>query len=79
MQENPASPFLSSSYILHVRLLLLRRCINTGGFLEELLSKYGYVAIFVLTFFEGESVLIAAGFLAFSGYLDAIAVRVTFQ
>jgi membrane protein DedA with SNARE-associated domain len=47
---------------------------NTGGFLEELLSKYGYIAIFVLTFFEGESVLIAAGFLAFNGYLDAIAV-----
>jgi membrane protein DedA with SNARE-associated domain len=53
---------------------ILCRRINTGGFLEELLSKYGYVAIFVLTFFEGESVLIAAGFLAFSGYLDAVTV-----
>jgi membrane protein DedA with SNARE-associated domain len=63
-----------SSSILHVRLLFLCRCINAGGFLEELLSKYGYIAIFILTFFEGESVLIAAGFLAFSGYLDAVAV-----
>ena len=45
-----------------------------GGFLEELISRYGYVAIFILTFFEGESVLIAAGFLAFHGYLDAIIV-----
>lgn len=38
--------------------------------MQEYLSQYGYIAIFVLTFFEGESVLIAAGFLAFSGYLD---------
>jgi membrane protein DedA with SNARE-associated domain len=45
-----------------------------GGYLEELISKYGYAAIFVLTFFEGESVLIAAGFLAYSGYLDALNV-----
>jgi membrane protein DedA with SNARE-associated domain len=47
---------------------------NAGGFLEELISQYGYIAIFILTFFEGESVLIAAGFLAFSGYLNAIAI-----
>ncbi len=45
-----------------------------GDFLEELIPKYGYIAIFILTFFEGESVLIAAGFLAFSGYLNAIGV-----
>ncbi len=38
--------------------------------MQEYLSQYGYIAIFILTFFEGESVLIAAGFLAFSGYLD---------
>jgi len=38
--------------------------------LQEFISQYGYIAIFILTFFEGESVLIAAGFLAFSGYLD---------
>jgi membrane protein DedA with SNARE-associated domain len=50
-------------------------CMRTeGGYLEELISRYGYAAIFVLTFFEGESVLIAAGFLAYSGYLDAINV-----
>jgi len=39
--------------------------------LEEFISRYGYIAIFILTFFEGESVLFAAGFLAFHGYLDA--------
>jgi membrane protein DedA with SNARE-associated domain len=38
--------------------------------LEEFISRYGYAAIFVFTFFEGESVLIAAGFLAYRGYLD---------
>lgn len=43
-------------------------------FLEDFVSQYGYLAIFVLTFFEGESVLIAAGFLAYSGRLDANAV-----
>jgi membrane protein DedA with SNARE-associated domain len=37
---------------------------------QEFITQYGYIAIFILTFFEGESVLIAAGFLAFSGYLD---------
>lgn len=42
--------------------------------LEEFVSRYGYFAIFILTFFEGESVLIAAGFLAFHGYLSTLAV-----
>ncbi|MEW6418538.1 MAG: DedA family protein [Nitrospirota bacterium] len=42
--------------------------------MEEFISRYGYIAIFILTFFEGESVLIAAGFLAHSGYLDTNAV-----
>lgn len=45
-----------------------------GGFLEELISRYGYIAIFILTFVEGESVLIAAGFLAYNGYLNPHAV-----
>jgi len=47
---------------------------NRGGFLEEFISRYGYVAIFIFTFFEGESVLIAAGFLAFNGYLDTVTI-----
>lgn len=42
--------------------------------LEEFISQYGYTAIFILTFFEGESVLFAAGFLAFHGYLSAALV-----
>ena len=47
---------------------------SSGGPLEEVISRYGYIAIFILTFFEGESVLFAAGFLAFNGYLDAVIV-----
>jgi len=47
---------------------------NRGGFLEEFISRYGYIAIFLFTFFEGESVLIAAGFLAFNGYLDTVTI-----
>ncbi|OGW43590.1 MAG: hypothetical protein A2Y66_02295 [Nitrospirae bacterium RBG_13_41_22] len=47
---------------------------NRGGFLEEFISRYGYAAIFIFTFFEGESVLIAAGFLAFNGYLDTVTI-----
>ncbi|MBI5188074.1 MAG: DedA family protein [Nitrospirae bacterium] len=39
--------------------------------MEDLISRYGYIAIFILTFFEGESILIAAGFLAYNRYLDA--------
>lgn len=41
---------------------------------EEFISRYGYIAIFILTFVEGESVLFAAGFLAFHGYLNAVTV-----
>jgi membrane protein DedA with SNARE-associated domain len=47
---------------------------SSGGTLEEFVTRYGYIAIFILTFFEGESVLFAAGFLAFNGYLDAVIV-----
>lgn len=42
--------------------------------MEEFIRQYGYLAIFILTFFEGESVLFAAGFLAFHGYLNSILV-----
>lgn len=45
-----------------------------GDPLEDFVSRYGYFAIFILTFFEGESVLIAAGFLAYHGYLSALVV-----
>ena len=36
---------------------------------EYLVSHYGYVALVVGTFFEGETILIAAGFAAHGGYL----------
>jgi len=38
--------------------------------LEALLSQYGYLVIFVLTLFEGETVLIIAGILASQGLLN---------
>lgn len=38
--------------------------------LEELVSTYGYAAIVLGTFLEGETVLILGGFAAHRGYLD---------
>ncbi len=38
--------------------------------LEELVRNYGYIIIAVGTFLEGETILIVAGFLAHSGYLQ---------
>lgn len=38
--------------------------------METLLSQYGYLVIFVLTLFEGETVLIVAGILAHQGLLN---------
>lgn len=37
---------------------------------ETLLSEYGYIAVFVGTFLEGESSLLAAGFFAQQGFLQ---------
>ncbi len=37
--------------------------------LETLIANYGYLAIFVGTFFEGETILILGGFAAHRGYL----------
>lgn len=38
--------------------------------MEQLLNQYGYLVIFVLTLFEGETVLIIAGILAYQGLLN---------
>ncbi|WP_243439880.1 DedA family protein [Fundidesulfovibrio soli] len=38
--------------------------------LEGLISNYGYLALFIGTFLEGETILLVAGFLAHSGQLD---------
>jgi membrane protein DedA with SNARE-associated domain len=38
--------------------------------LEHLLTSYGYLAIIIGTFLEGETILILAGFLAHRGYLE---------
>lgn len=40
------------------------------GTIEQLLSTYGYIAIFIGTFLEGETVLVVGAFLAQRGYLD---------
>lgn len=37
---------------------------------ETLLEQFGYLAIFLGTFLEGEAILVAAGFFASRGYLD---------
>jgi membrane protein DedA with SNARE-associated domain len=44
--------------------------------MEELIRSYGYLACFVGTFFEGETVLVIASFAARRGYLDLRAVIV---
>jgi membrane protein DedA with SNARE-associated domain len=41
---------------------------------EFLLQKYGYLAVFVGTFLEGETILVMAGFFAERGYLDIFVV-----
>lgn len=38
--------------------------------LESLVASYGYLAVFVGTFLEGETILVVAGFLAHRGYLE---------
>ena len=38
--------------------------------LEHLITTYGYVVLLIGTFFEGETVLVLAGFLAHRGYLE---------
>lgn len=43
---------------------------------ESLLQDFGYLAVFIGTFLEGEAILIAAGFFASRNYLDPIAVTV---
>lgn len=40
----------------------------------ELIATYGYLAVFVGAFFEGETVLVIAGFLASGGHLDLASV-----
>jgi len=43
---------------------------------ESLLEQFGYFAVFVGTFLEGEAILVAAGFFASRGYLDIFAVGI---
>lgn len=38
--------------------------------LEHIIETFGYPAIFIGTFFEGETILVLAGFAAFRGYLN---------
>lgn len=43
---------------------------------EAFIEQYGYAAILIGTFFEGETILVIAGFLAHQGYLEPIGVIV---
>ncbi len=45
--------------------------------LEELIVEYGYIALFVGTYLEGETILIIAGYLALDGILDLPLVILT--
>ncbi len=45
--------------------------------LEELIASYGYLAVLVITFIEGETIVILAGVAAQLGYLDVNWVIVT--
>lgn len=42
--------------------------------LEALIQQYGYLAIFVGTFFEGETILVLGGLFAYQGHLNLPAV-----
>jgi membrane protein DedA with SNARE-associated domain len=44
---------------------------------EALLHKFGYLAVFVGTFLEGETILVMAGFFAQRGYLELLLVILT--
>lgn len=41
---------------------------------EQLLHEFGYLAVFIGTFLEGETILVMAGFFAERGYLQIFAV-----
>ena len=43
---------------------------------EALLAEFGYLAVFLGTFLEGEAILITAGFFASRGYLDPFVVAI---
>lgn len=45
--------------------------------LQQLVVDYGYLALFIGTYLEGETILVIAGFLAHSGYLELQWVMVT--
>ena len=38
--------------------------------LQSFIENYGYAAVFIGTFLEGETILVMAGFAAYRGYLD---------
>lgn len=45
--------------------------------LQQFLQDFGYFALFLGTFFEGETILVLAGFLAFRGYMQLDTVILT--
>ena len=43
---------------------------------EQLLHEFGYLAVFIGTFLEGETILVTAGFFAERGYLQIVTVMI---
>ena len=43
--------------------------------LEQILATYGYPALLIGTFLEGETILVLGGFLAHAGYLQINELR----
>ncbi len=55
---------------LYHDLMVFFQNFNFLQFLQDFVSTYGYVALLIGTFLEGETILLVAGFLAQAGTLD---------
>ena len=50
---------------------------SDAAVLTDLIEQYGYLVVFVGTFFEGETVLVLGGFAAYQGHLQLPGVMLT--
>lgn len=51
-------------------LMVFFQNFNFLQFLQDFVAQYGYLALLIGTFLEGETILLVAGFLAYGGTLD---------
>jgi membrane protein DedA with SNARE-associated domain len=61
---------ISLSILLNTAVSFLTFAAENENLLTRLLPKYGYLAILLAAFWEGEAMLLAAGALCGAGYLD---------